>query len=157
MERQGPSVTAIAHELGWRLVKVAGVQDRPGIAADIFDAIADAGIDVDLILQNVSLDGLTDISFTLREADSEKAMEKLDACGYGESADVSPPVALLSVAGTALRRPPGLLGTIFRTLSDANVNIMCIGTSHIKVTCVVNASDAAAGEAALRQHVPLEG
>ncbi len=131
-------------------VTIAGVEDRPGLAARIFGPIADAGIVVDMIIQNASADGRTDLTFTVQRDDLSRAlgMVKRIAAEIG-AAGVrhEDPVAKVSIVGLGMRTHAGVAAKMFRVLADERVNIEMIATSEIKVSVVVNAKY---GELAMR-------
>jgi aspartate kinase len=138
-------VSGIGHDTGEAKVTILSVPDQPGVAGRVFRPLADAGINIDMIVQNVSAEGHTDISFTLPEDDVARAEPILqglaDAVGAtGFSCD--PGIAKVSVVGAGMKSHPGVAADIFETLADAGVNIEIISTSSIRVSCVVRASDA---------------
>lgn len=129
---------------------LSGVPDRPGIAAAIFKAIADRNINVDMIIQNVSEEGFTDVSFTVPRAELNKARQTLDALlpqikAKGVKADEN--IAKVSIVGVGMKSHPGIAATMFDALSREGINIMMISTSEIKISCVV---ESAVGEKAAR-------
>ncbi len=135
-------VTGIAYSRDEAKVTVRRVPDRPGIAAAIFGALSGQNINVDMIVQNVSLDGTTDMTFTVGKSDLPRARAALsDAAtqiGYAEiSAD--PDVAKISVVGVGMRSHTGVANTMFRALADKSINIQVISTSEIKVSVLVGA------------------
>ncbi len=121
-------------------IKIAGVPDRPGVASRIFAALADANIVVDMIIQNLSASGITDITFTVPEADMPKAikiceelMEPLGATGVTGSDDI----AKVSIVGLGMRSHSGVASKMFTALADEGINIEMISSSEIKLSCVV--------------------
>ncbi|MED5233438.1 MAG: ACT domain-containing protein, partial [Actinomycetota bacterium] len=115
--------------------------DRPGVAATVFRALADLEVNVDMIVQNVSTEGVTDISFTVPHADLVRAMEHtrrlaIEVGAGGVSSDDS--IARVSVVGAGMRSNPGVAATMFETLAASGVNIQMISTSAIRVSCVVD-------------------
>jgi aspartate kinase len=131
-------------------ITLAGVEDRPGLAARIFGPIADAGIVVDMIIQNASADGRTDMTFTVARDDLRRALDivkrvagEIGARGVRHE----DPVAKVSIVGLGMRTHAGVAATMFRVLSDERINIEMIATSEIKVSVVVNAKY---GELAMR-------
>jgi aspartate kinase len=137
-------VSAVTHDTSEAKVTVAGVPDRPGLAAQLFRALADKSINVDMIVQNTSENGTTDISFTVPRvdlADSVAAAESLrESMGFaGVSSDSS--IARLSVIGAGMKSYPGVTATMFETLADMGVNIEMISTSSIRISCVVDESE----------------
>jgi len=138
-------VSGVAHDTGEAKVTILGVPDQPGVAGRVFRPLADAGINIDMIVQNVSAAGHTDISFTLPQDDVERAepilqdlADTVEAAGFS----VDPDIAKVSVVGAGMRSHPGVAADIFETLADAGINIEIISTSSIRVSCVVRASEA---------------
>ncbi len=135
-------ISGVAHDRSEAKITVAAVPDRVGEAARIFRAIADAGINIDMIVQNVSAatTGLTDISFTLPRADGQAAMAALHAIqpvvGFG-SLLYDDRVGKVSLIGAGMRSHPGVSATFFGALADAGVNIEMISTSEIRISVVV--------------------
>ncbi len=134
-------VSAVTHDTSEAKVTVAGVPDKPGIAAHLFRALADESINVDMIVQNTSANGTTDISFTVPRVDLEASVaiaEGLrDELGFAEvSSDSS--IARLSVIGAGMKSHPGVTATMFETLAGLGVNIEMISTSSIRISCVVD-------------------
>ena len=130
-------------------VTVYSVTDRPGVAAAIFDPLAEAGISVDVIVQNSSISGTTDLTFTVMESDLDKAtevLEKIIPTLGGGRIGTSRGLAKISVVGTGMQNSPGYASRMFRALSDNNTNIEMITTSEIRITCIVKeeSSDSAA-------------
>ncbi len=135
-------VSGIAYSRDEAKVTVRGVPDRPGVAASIFGPLSAASINVDMIVQNVSADGTTDLTFTLGRADLPRAEQTLAdhraAIGYaGLLADKE--VAKISVVGVGMRSHSGVAATMFRTLADKGINIQVISTSEIKVSVLIGA------------------
>ncbi len=138
-------VSGVAHDTGEAKVTILGVPDQPGVAGRVFRPLADAGINVDMIVQNVSAEGHTDISFTLPQEHVARAepvlkalAELVEAAGFSIDDDI----AKVSVVGAGMRSHPGVAADIFETLADAGINIEIISTSAIRVSCVVRASEA---------------
>jgi aspartate kinase len=133
-------VTGVAHDRGQAKVTIRGVPDRPGIAAQVFGAVADHGIVVDMIVQNVSRDGLTDISFTVPRGDRPKVVATLDEVGRrvgAEGVTADDRIAKVSIVGVGMRSHSGVAAQMFRTLSREGINIQMISTSEIAISCVV--------------------
>ncbi len=135
-------VAGIAYSRDEAKITVRRVPDRPGIAAAVFGPLADANINVDMIVQNVSADGTTDMTFTVGKTDFLRARETLQTIqkevGFAEiSADQN--VAKISVVGVGMRSHTGVAGTMFRTLAERGINIQVISTSEIKVSVLVAA------------------
>lgn len=133
-------ISGISHDVSEAKVTVWAVPDRPGVAARLFEPMAEAGINVDMIVQNVSREGTTDISFTVPKATVETAREiaeraagELGAAGVEVDADV----AKVSLVGAGMKSHPGVAAGVFRALAEAGINIEMISTSTIRISCVV--------------------
>ncbi len=137
-------VTAVTHDESEAKVTVSGVADRPGIAATLFRGLADRNVNVDLIVQNVSTGGMTDISFTAPKVDVEEAVavcEELKG-SLGASAVVSDfDVARVSLVGAGMKSHPGVTATMFETMAKAGINIEMISTSSIRISCVIRTAE----------------
>ncbi len=122
-------------------VKVSNLPDKPGTAADIFQALSDARIIVDMIVQNVGRGGLANLTFTVPRDDADRAKAAVDAVlkpiGGGE-VEVADAIAKLSVVGVGMRTHSGVATTLFRTLATHNINIEMISTSEIKISVVID-------------------
>src|SRR5262245_16153019 len=133
-------VTGIAHDRGQAKVTIRGVPDRPGIAAQVFGTVSDHGIVVDMIVQNVSRDGLTDISFTVPRPDRPTVVTTLEEVAKkigAESVTYDDRIAKVSIVGVGMRSHSGVAAQMFRALSREGVNIHMISTSEIAVSCVI--------------------
>ncbi|MBJ7513172.1 MAG: aspartate kinase [Acidimicrobiia bacterium] len=137
-------ISGITHEASEAKVTITRVDDRPGVAARLFRSLADSEINVDMIVQNVSTEGHTDISFTVPESDlartievAEKIAGEVGASGVSQDSDI----ARVSVIGAGMRSNPGIAAQMFEVLSDEGVNILMISTSSIRISCVVRAGD----------------
>jgi aspartate kinase len=133
-------VTAVSHELAEAKVTVTGVPDRPGSAARLFRGLADRSVNVDMIVQNTSLHGTTDISFTVPSYDlavstqvAESMVPELGATGVVTDADV----ARVSLIGAGMKTHPGVTALTFETLAAHDINIEMISTSSIRISCMV--------------------
>ncbi|MCC6157914.1 MAG: aspartate kinase [Deltaproteobacteria bacterium] len=138
-------VRGITCEKNATKVRLIGVPDRPGVAAAIFSPISDAGINVDLIIQNASTDGFTDLTFTVPRADAQQAMaicQKVAGDLGALAVDSDAEIAKISIVGLGMRTHSGVASTLFQALSGAGINIQMVSTSEIKVTCVINLNDA---------------
>jgi aspartate kinase len=135
-------VAGVAYSRDEAKVTVRRVPDRPGIAAAIFGALAAENVNVDMIVQNVSSDATTDMTFTVGKADLPRASAALDAArpqiGYAEIL-TDPNVAKISVVGVGMRSHAGIASTMFRALADKSINIQVISTSEIKVSVLIGA------------------
>jgi aspartate kinase len=139
-------ISGVAHDKSEAKVTIVGVPDRTGIAARIFQAIADNDINVDMIVQNVSAaaTGLTDISFTVSKTEGQKATDVLKRI-QGEVGFVSliydDTIGKLSLVGAGMRSHPGVTATFFASMADAGVNIEMISTSEIRISVIVREAD----------------
>jgi aspartate kinase len=152
-------VRGIAQDVNVARVTIRGVPDRPGIAADLFSPLADAGVSVDIIVQNVGQDGSSDVSFTVARTDLAATLELVKAVaqrmGAGEvTADSH--LAKVSVVGAGLQNAPGYAATMFRSLHQAGINIEMITTAEISITCVVREDKMADAVRALHRAFQLE-
>lgn len=139
-------ISGIAHDKSEAKITIVGVPDRTGMAARIFQAIADADINIDMIVQNVSAaaTGLTDISFTLPKAEGADAtaiLQKLQGEVGFASIQYDDQIGKLSIVGAGMRSHPGVTATFFGALSDAGVNIEMISTSEIRISVICRESD----------------
>jgi aspartate kinase len=135
-------VSGIAHDRSEAKVTVNRVPDRPGVAASLFGALAEAGVNVDMIVQNVSHDGSTDISFTVPRAklvDAERISKQVAGEIDAESVDVDADIAKVSLVGAGMKSHPGVAARVFQTLAEVGINIEMISTSTIRISCVVRA------------------
>jgi aspartate kinase len=142
MEQQ--TVTGIAFSRDEAQISVRQVEDKPGVAAAIFIPLADANINVDMIVQNVSADGkTTDLTFTVPAADYQRALDVVTkakaAIGY-QRLDGATDVAKISVIGIGMRSHAGVAAQAFRALSERAVNIRAITTSEIKFSLLIDAA-----------------
>ncbi|MCK9556042.1 aspartate kinase [bacterium] len=140
-----PVVVGIAADTDEAKVTIQGVTDKPGIASLVFGSLSDANVNVDMIVQNVSEKGKTDISFTVKRDEVNKATDVvkkvvLKAGSSGVKFDDS--IAKVSVVGVGMKSHPGVAATMFKTLADAGINIEMITTSEIKISCVVKRDNA---------------
>ena len=150
-------VTAVTHDVTEAKVTVIGVPDRPGLAARLFRGLADRHVNVDMIVQNTSLHGTTDISFTVPGYDlavstevCEALVPELGATGVNCDADV----ARVSLVGAGMKTHPGVTALTFETLAAAGINIEMISTSSIRISCMIRAE--AAEEAVRALHAAFE-
>jgi aspartate kinase len=138
---QRNKVRGLATEPRAAKVTLVGVPDRPGVARTVFGALADAGINVDMIVQNVSHAGATDISFTVGEAELAKAKRILEPVVRALAAQeltTDSSVAKVSIVGAGVHNAPGYAARMFGALSEAGINIEMISTSEIRITCVIS-------------------
>ncbi len=136
-------VSGVAYDKNQVKLTIMSVPDKPGIAAKIFNAIANANVVVDMIVQNVGSDGkATDISFTVPKTDSKKALnitEDISKELGAKKVDMREDIAKVSVVGVGMRTHSGVAAKMFETLAKHGINIMMISTSEIKVSCVIDA------------------
>ena len=145
-------VSGIAHDRSEAKVTVNRVPDRPGVAATLFGSLAAAGVNIDMIVQNVSHDGSTDISFTVPRAnlvDAERIAKQVAGEIDAESVDVDAEIAKVSLVGAGMKSHPGVAAKVFETLATAGINIEMISTSTIRISCVVRADEVEAAVQAL--------
>ena len=135
-----PIISGVVHDVGEAKMTLLGVPDRPGVSALLFESLAHANVNVDMIVQNTSIDGSTDISFTLPLGDIATALPILKKVGdevgaKGVSQDEN--IVKLSLVGAGMKSSPGIAAKMFRVLADNNVNIEMISTSTIRISVVV--------------------
>lgn len=136
-------ISGVAHDTSEAKVTIRDLPDRPGVAAAVFTKLAEANVNVDMIIQNVSEAGTTDISFTTPKADLVRARRAADAIVAELGARewlVDESIAKVSLVGAGMKTHPGVAAQMFRALAAAGVNIDLIATSTIRITCVVQAS-----------------
>jgi aspartate kinase len=155
-----PIIAGVAHDLGDAKVTVVGVPDRPGEAAAIFRAVADAEVNIDMIVQNVSgTSGLTDVTFTCPMADGTRALAALEAVkaeiGF-EDLRYDDGIAKISLVGAGMRSHPGVSATFFAALSEAGINVEMISTSEIRISVVTRAESAATAVSAVHTAFGLD-
>ena len=139
-----PIISGVVQDASESKVTVLGVPDRPGISAAMFENLANANINVDMIVQNTSKEGLTDISFTVPKADMKVAEDivsrvakEIGAQGVSHESDI----AKVSLVGAGMKTSPGVAAKMFRVLADNNINIHMISTSTIRVSVVISSAD----------------
>ena len=167
-EEEDPSMTSmeqaiisgVTHDASEAKVTIEQVPDRPGVAATWFRALADAGVNVDMIVQNVSTAGRTDISFTVPRTDlsrAETCMDKIvvetEATGY----TTDDHIGRISLVGAGMKTNPGIAAQMFEVLAREGINIEMISTSTIRVSCVVAEDDVERGVRALHAAFGLDG
>jgi aspartate kinase len=152
-------VSGVTGDRNQAKVTVIGVPDQPGIAARIFVAIAESGINVDMIIQNVSHESLTDISFTVPRGDLKSATSLIRDLAKDVGArtfEVNEAIAKVSLVGVGMRSHSGVAARMFATLSRDGINIMMISTSEIKISCVVEEKYMELAVRGLHQEFELE-
>jgi aspartate kinase len=156
---QRNKVAGIAHDSDVAKITVRGVPDRPGIAAALFEPLAEAGISVDTIVQNVSAEGATDLTFTVARADLDKAMELAEPIAKAIHArDIvgDRTRAKVSLVGAGMQSAPGYAARMFRTLYEGGINIEMISTSEIRITCIIDEARVVDAVRALHKAFELE-
>lgn len=140
LEMEKESVTAVTCNTKEAKITLSGVQDKPGVASKLFSALAESNVVVDMIIQNASAQGITDISFTIPEADLHKTMAIMehvkDQIGAKEIAGTDD-IAKVSIIGLGMRSHSGVAAKMFTTLAAEGINIEMISTSEIKISCVI--------------------
>jgi aspartate kinase len=137
-----PFVTAVTHSDGEARVTLTGVRDEPGVAGRIFTALADAGVNVDVIIQNepVGDDALADLSFTVDRSDLRVATDSIAALGdLSQGVRTDERIGKVSIVGAGMRSHPGVAARVFEVLGREGINIEMISTSPIKISCVISA------------------
>jgi aspartate kinase len=138
-----PIISGVVHDVGEAKMTLLGVPDRPGVSALLFESLAAANVNVDMIVQNTSIDGTTDISFTLPTGDIKtaepilkKVGDEVGATGINKDENI----VKLSLVGAGMKSSPGIAAKMFRVLADNGVNIEMISTSTIRISVVVERS-----------------
>ena len=153
-------ISGIAHNKDEAKLTVVGVPDRPGIAYRILGPIADANIEVDMIVQNVGVDNTTDFTFTVNRSDYQKALDILKKTASElDATDVTGDdrIVKISVVGVGMRSHAGIASKMFNALSEEGINIKMISTSEIKVSVVVDEKYLELGVRTLHSEFNLEG
>jgi|TARA_B110000495_G_scaffold128620_1_gene111911 aspartate kinase len=152
------AVTGIAVDRNVGKITVRGVIDRPGVAAGLLQPLADAGVSVDVIVQNASSDGTTDFTFTVAQASVDKAAEVIESDSTVEYAEVvtGSDLAKVSIVGTGMENAPGYAARMFSTLSEVGVNIDMITTSEIRITTIIDRDQVQKAVQALHDAFELE-
>ena len=149
-----PIIRGITHDDTEAKLTIHGVPDRPGVAASVFEPLAAVGVNVDMIVQNVSADGVTDISLTVPGTDAEAAVKVAQGVAADIGAggvDLDMDISKISVVGAGMKAESGVAARMFRILSDSGINIEMISTSTIRISCVVKGGDTQAALAALHE------
>jgi aspartate kinase len=142
---ESPIIRAVTYTTDEARVTVRGVPDRPGVAAEVFTALADAHVNVDMIIQNSSEEGHTDISCTIPAEDSaaaDRALQAIVASLGAKGFSSNEGIAKVSVIGAGMRTHPGVAALMFKTLADLGINLDMISTSPIKISAVIDKSRA---------------
>jgi aspartate kinase len=153
-----PIISGVTHDTSEGKVTIFGVSDQPGIAAKVFKPLAAANFNIDMIVQNVSSEGLTDISFTIPLDDLPRAESVIDDIvkvlgAKGHSNDKN--IAKVSIVGAGMKTHPGVAAEMFDVLADNGINIQMISTSPIRISCVVEGSKIETAVRALHEHFQL--
>jgi len=152
-------VSAVTHDTAEAKITISGVPDRPGIAAAIFDTMGQNAVNVDMIIQNVSDAGLTDISFTVPEADLTGVSAALEVCLKEIGArtwSFDKNIAKVSIVGAGMKSHPGVTAKMFKVLADEGINIDLISTSPIRVSCIIAADQTETAVCALHTAFGLD-
>ena len=156
-----PIIRAVTHDLSESKITVADVPDRPGVSAKLFRSLANANVNVDMIVQNVSDQGHTDISFTVPTEDLDRATDLLESEVMGEigaaSLSTDGAIGRVSIIGAGMKSNPGVAAKMFETLAANEINISMISTSAIRVSCVVDADVAESAVQHLHTAFDLDG
>ncbi len=151
-------ISGVTHDATEGKITIFGVPDQPGIAARVFRVLADANVNVDMIVQNVSQQGLTDISFTVSLDDLPKIdqimgliVDDIKATGYNYDTSIGK----VSLIGAGMKSHPGIAADMFGVLAENNINIQMISTSPIKIACVIERDDIEKAVRALHKHFNL--
>ncbi len=152
-------VRSIAHDTDVAKVTIVGIPDKPGVAAGLFEPMAKAGISIDTIVQNTSINNITDMTFTIARSHLKKAMEiiKPIAKSIGAKEVLSDSkIGKISIIGTGIQNSPGYAARMFRALSDKGINIQLISTSEIRITCIIEEDKVVEAVRALHAAFELE-
>jgi aspartate kinase len=137
-------ISGIAHDTSEAKITIREVPDQPGIAAAIFRPLANAGVNVDMIVQNVSAKGHTDVSFTVPKSDlatTEPVLADIARAVGGQDVTTDTDVAKISLVGAGMKTHPGVAADMFDALAEAGINIEIISTSTIRISCLIRAGD----------------
>ena len=152
-------ISAVTHDAGEAKMTVSGVADKPGVAGRLFRALADTEVNVDMIVQNVSSEGVTDISFTVPRSQLDRALtvaqtliEELGA----DDVSADDGIARVSLIGAGMQTNPGVAARMFETLAAAGINIEMISTSAIRISCVIRGGDMERAVSALHESFELD-
>ncbi|MDP6388177.1 MAG: ACT domain-containing protein, partial [Candidatus Pacebacteria bacterium] len=133
-------VSGVTYDKDQAKISFIEVPDKPGIASKIFNVVANSNIIIDMIIQNISHDGMTDISFTLPRIDANKGLELAREVGKeigAKEVKIDENMSKISIIGAGMRSHSGIAAKMFRVLAEENINIMMISTSEIKISCVI--------------------
>jgi len=156
---EGAIISGVAHDLSEAKITLRHVPDTAGVAARVFECMAAIGANVDMIIQDISHEGMTDISFTAPIDDLERiteAAKDLSAQINAEGVEINPRVAKVSLVGAGMKSYPGVAARMFRTLADNGINISMISTSPIRISIIVDADQCQAAVQALHTAFGLD-
>ena len=151
-------ISGVTHDVSEAKITISDVPDRPGIAARVFDAMREEGVNVDMIVQNVSTDGTTDISFTVPRDDGMRAKQAVETVLgeiHASRVTYDDGIGKVSLVGAGMRSHPGVAAMMFSALAEAGVNIEMISTSSIRISCVVREKDVVAAVRAIHDRFRL--
>ena len=151
-------ISGIAHDTSEAKVTILGVPDDPGVAARVFRPLADDGVNVDMIVQNASADGRTDIFFTIPKEDlrrAESILQKIASDVGARGIETDPEIAKISLIGAGMKTHPGVAADMFDALADAKINIEIISTSSIRISCVIRATEVERAVQVIHDHFSL--
>jgi aspartate kinase len=152
-------ISGVTHDTSEAKVTIRDVPDRPGVAASVFGTLAEHNVNVDMIIQNVSEAGATDISFTTPKEDLARAKRAVADAVIALGArdwQVDETIAKISLVGAGMKTHPGVAATMFRALADAGVNLSMISTSSIRISCVIDAAEVETAVRALHSTFGLD-
>ena len=141
---EDPIISGVVHDSSESKITVRSVPDQPGVSAALFEPLAAANINVDMIVQNTSKEGTTDISFTVPKTDLANAQKLVEAVAAGigaQGVSSDSDIAKVSLVGAGMKTSPGIAAKMFRVCADNDVNIHMISTSTIRVSLVVSVAD----------------
>ncbi len=159
MMEHSVKVTGVAYDRNVAKITLRGVQDQPGIAANLFEPLASSGISVDTIVQNASIDGFTDLSFTVIGSQLDDVVSQIESLkgdvGHLEIV-TDKNLAKISIVGAGMLDAPGYASRMFRALADASINIEMITTSEIRITCIISEDTVSVAVKVLHEAFGLE-
>ena len=156
---EDPIISGVVTDVSESKVTIVGVPDRPGISATVFEPLAEANVNVDMIVQNTSIDGATDISFTMPKADmatAESIVSRVAAEIGAKSVEHDAGICKLSLVGAGMKTSPGVAARMFRVLAEQGVNIRMISTSTIRISVVIADADMERAARALHTEFGLD-
>ncbi len=157
---EDPIISGVVHDVSEAKVTLRAVPDRPGVSAKVFRPLADANVNVDMIVQNTSKDGTTDISFTVPKADmasAESIVARVAAEVGAGGVDHDDAIAKVSLVGAGMKTSPGIAAKVFETMANERINIEMISTSTIRISIVVAADSMQHAVRALHSAFDLDG